>query len=75
VDDAVEYRKLWLWVILAAQEEAAGVGGAPGWQRSWARRWLTTGTPSFYAVCSLAGFDREKATFLKEQESKRWKRK
>lgn len=69
-------RKLWLEVVLRAQEEAAGryrYGKEPKIVQYLAQRWLTTYSRSLNEVCEFAGFTDLMVRKLVEGERAKWR--
>jgi hypothetical protein len=71
-DSPERERLLWLQVIRQAQFDVEGRGEVEPHLRYLAKRWLTTMSRSFLAVCSLAGMPKTQAFYLQEQERKKW---
>ena len=72
-------QKLWMNVILHAQEEAAGMHGyqgrkKPGVVKAEAIKFLTEDTQDFRVVCSNAGYKAQQCTEMLEKGREKWLR-
>lgn len=71
-------QRLWLRVILRAQQEASGAylkfGADERVIKYRAKRWLTTRSRSLMHVCYLAGFDGEKIERLIRESREKYGR-